>query len=465
MNAIKLVAAAPTEEAKLAAFNQLIARPPTSAVLKKLRALLYDPCAALRYEVAVFLRREEVPLHGEDHAQSLFALGLMEEFVAHPDARPLVLEALRDPQPRVRQKVLNVLNYSFCRTPYEQALYQYARADTPALCDIYLHGDDALKKYITDLLREGTRPEKNTPFLRRQYAACLEQLTGMENLDEAVVRLLHSPANRVKKGRRAAVTQRAQPVSDWELFLKELAGRGLYIDGERCFPKLCVGRVSGRVTYKQPGVQTWPESERLKRIQPPPGTRWWRFDFIATEPGMLLHFLLSHYLISLEDLPPGDFYRSLARGERADIKKAVNRRINGGADDGGVLWSPFGRRFLEALENLRTELVRAQRAGRPYRTLGGRPLVTPEKGANFGGRLMNRLIQGSASDFFNAAVLALHRRLEEMNAPARVGFLLFDEVWVSAPPERPHMPQLIRETLEEQNNVYRLLRPVRVKAK
>jgi len=73
-------------------------------------------------------------------------------------------------------------------------------------------------------------------------------------------------------------------------------------------------------------------------------------------------------------------------------------------------------------------------------------------------------VQGSASDVFNRAVFSLFVFFQKQNLPARVCFLLFDEVWIEAPPE--HVAELaprIIEKLETVNRKYALLLPLKVR--
>ena len=79
---------------------------------------------------------------------------------------------------------------------------------------------------------------------------------------------------------------------------------------------------------------------------------------------------------------------------------------------------------------------------------------------------MNRLIQGSASDIFNNAVADLHQWFVEEMLPAKVYFLLFDEVWVSC--DRRQVENLkvkIKQRLEEVNQKYSLFVPLKVRLK
>ncbi len=87
-------------------------------------------------------------------------------------------------------------------------------------------------------------------------------------------------------------------------------------------------------------------------------------------------------------------------------------------------------------------------------TIAGRRLPFPEEPINRVGKIMNRLIQGSASDVFNTAIVQIHQYVMENTLPLRIYFLLFDEVWIQGNKEdlnrhRPKLIEIMREVPRE----------------
>jgi hypothetical protein len=214
-----------------------------------------------------------------------------------------------------------------------------------------------------------------------------------------------------------------------------LSRRGIRLDGEIVYPCVAVGTITGRVGYTAPAVQIIPEAGRLERITPVvEGRRFVRADFGQVEPRILLAILRRRGLIAWDVGPDEDLYRVLA-GEaigRDAAKVAINRMINGGRPDSGA--SGKLAEFTATAEAYRAGLATAARAAGSVRTLAGRKILLAAHEANFAGKCVNRVVQGSAADIFNRACVAVHRAIEAEGIPAAVAFVLFDELWVESDP-------------------------------
>jgi hypothetical protein len=68
--------------------------------------------------------------------------------------------------------------------------------------------------------------------------------------------------------------------------------------------------------------------------------------------------------------------------------------------------------------------------------------------SNFGGKAVNRVVQGTAADVFNRAAVAVDRAIRQQGLPAAVAFLLFDELWVEADDPGDEINSLVRATME-----------------
>jgi hypothetical protein len=219
-----------------------------------------------------------------------------------------------------------------------------------------------------------------------------------------------------------------------EPFLARLAARGIRLDGELVHPRIGVGTCTGRVTYTAPALQGVPKAERPARLTPAtPGRRFVRADYGQIEPRILLTILHDRGLIAWA--PGEDLYRTLCGDaiDRESAKVAVNSLINGGRPPEGA----SGRlaEFIEAADAYRGELARRAEAEGLVLTLTGRAIPLPADEENHAGKAVNRVLQGTAADIFNAAAPRVARAIESEGLPAAVAFLLFDELWVEADPD------------------------------
>jgi hypothetical protein len=214
-----------------------------------------------------------------------------------------------------------------------------------------------------------------------------------------------------------------------ESFLARLQRRGIRLDGAVVHPRITIGTVTGRACYVEPALQTFPEADRLSRLTPATeGRAFIRADYGQVEP-RILHTIL-HRCGLIEWDAGDDLYRTLdPHGDRDTVKTAVNKIINGGQPEPGA----SGRlaEFISAVEEYRTELAADARERGHVTTLAGRTIPLAPKEPNHAGKSLNRLIQGTAADIFNAAALDLDRALGSLG---NVAFMLFDELWVECAP-------------------------------
>jgi DNA polymerase I-like protein with 3'-5' exonuclease and polymerase domains len=176
-----------------------------------------------------------------------------------------------------------------------------------------------------------------------------------------------------------------------------------------------------------------PEIERLCRLAPTTESRVWvKADYGQIEPRVLLEILRRRGAIAWE--AGGDLYRTLAGDEidRDVVKVAVNKLINGGSPPAGAA----GRltEFIEAADAYRSELVLEAESAGAVVTLAGRDIPLDPGEPNFGGKVVNRVIQGTAADIFHRGVLRVDSAITTQGLPASVGFLLYDELWLECDP-------------------------------
>jgi hypothetical protein len=291
---------------------------------------------------------------------------------------------------------------------------------------------------------DSTRPDP--PILGRMLAAFPWFIaTDSDNPgDNAARRWLDTASRRVKP-----------PFKDWteahehgvdlhrfwadrlrlEAFLAQLQSRGIRLDGRLVHPRITVGTCTGRVCYTgtDPHLQGLPKSDRLARLGPVvDGRVFVQADYALIEPRILHSLLRQRGLIAWE--PGLDLYLTLGgdQANRDQLKTAVNSLIKGGAPPSDAT----GRlaEFIQAAASYRAELARQARVEGFVRTLTGRHIALAADEENHSGKAVNRVVQGSAADIFNAAALRLDAALTTQGLPAAAAFLLFDELWTETDP-------------------------------
>lgn len=431
-----------------------------------LKSLLYHPDWYLRREAAFLIDQYQVALDPRERLQYAFALQdfelLQRSSSDDPEALAVLWSACQDPSPRIRSKVLSCLSEKDCQSPEHEAWLLYAASDYRALVELA-----ALEEYrqaVIQCLEFGLRQEDNPDYHRKQCAFALEQLHIMDDAQAAIAQILQSaPATQEKNDKALHTSAGGGPaaLTPLERLIDYLNRQGLLVDGQRTFPQIQIGSVTNRITYRHPALQTWSKQERESRIQPEPGYVLLRWDFRAMEPSLLLHFLLSRFFISLEDIPHGDIYLAIDPQDRQNAKNWLNAIINGGGRKYLISLNPFQMRLYDAIQELRQETLNHFHHTGVIETLGGRQLALEPNQSNLGGKALNRLIQGSASDVLHHAAVRLHQRLIGQMLPARIYFLLFDEIWIQADSNHSGvLIPVIEQTLLQVNQAFQLLYPL-----
>ncbi|WP_457566280.1 DNA polymerase [Caldithrix abyssi] len=432
------------ETAKLEALEQLKDRLPQLRAAGKTRyliALLYDENWYVRQESAFIIEQLGVKLKGEDYYRYLLALQDFNNLFMmfdDPFVRTTLFGALKDANHRLRRKIFSYLKYEDCTTWEEKALFWYGQAAYNQLTQLATETEEA-RDFIVQLLRYGMEKNHNPDYHRRRCAEALQTIERSEHLEEFVRELL-AGQKRTEK-RPANHDARPVPLVDEEpdlLFrlqtvIADLKVNGLWVNGHLIFPDIQIGSATNRITYRNPGLQTWPKEQREKQIQPPPGQRLFAFDFNCIEPRLVLHFLLQKLLIALDEVPQDDIYLAFYPQDRSKAKRFLNALINGGSVPEEYLQTPFAQKVARGLKALRLEQMSLARHRGFVETLAGNRIKLEPEVANFGGKAVNRLIQGSASDVFNHALCALHETIHSEGWPAQIYFVLFDEVWLALP--------------------------------
>lgn len=448
--------------------EELENKPCSEKELKKITTLLYHPDAAIRRETALFLDTQGITVKDTDYHQYLFAMQDMDLLVPmmHENARvrDMLFNGLKDGNARLRTRLLRFINEQDCRTNEERVLFHFGCGAYDLLLEDYHKAGDApeLKKGILDLLHTGTRT-CYSDYNRRQCAILLEQIAGMETLDEEIRALLRpSP----KKVSAEPLPQESKPVGTWDdldLLIDKIQKNGLHLKNGIVFPEIRKSAVSGRITYRNPSLQTWPAEKRKEEICPPQGSVLLRYDYISMEPLILLNILLQEQLLSLADIPETDLYQAIAPEDRDAGKRYLNTIINGNVSLPGFKPAPFLWKFIEAMEALRDDLRDRFYSADGIRNIAGKPVEMEREVANFDGKLMNRLVRGSASELFNRALVELDRWFVSHNHNAEIYFVLFDEIWVRVHHTRRDVEEEIGRILNEQWKHYDFFVPLSVR--
>ncbi len=413
-------------------------RPPDAAEREVLLSALHATPAfrnpdAGRKDAALAL----LPVRGDLDAESQLTLALvlhdwdavLKVLQETPDMRPRLFHALCTEAPSVRRWLLKKLSGSFCRDNAEKLMLDFARADFVALRDW------AAIEELQDLLGSLLRVMIESPTwgsFHKDQASQLLRLLGRQ------APVLRRPARKLISGAGRVLTapeqdEEADPPLLRDL-LEHLRRRGVTLDGRIVHPEIRVGTVTGRITYRAPAVQTWPAEERARRIRPEPGAVFVALDYAQIEPLIMLNVLVQRLWLAIPDLPVHDVYTWFYPEDRALGKQIVNRIINGGST-ALVDPRPTLLRFVRAVEMFRQEWTEECRLMGYAPSLFGRRMPFPDP-PNVPGKLVNRLIQGTAADIFNRAAEEIHRRQSEGNLPGEVALLLFDEIWIQTPAEK-----------------------------
>jgi len=429
---------------------------------RKLVALLYDRDATLRRECAFLVEELGICLKEEERRQLLFALQQFENLYENPEGRELLFTGLTDRNLRIRARILNLIHESDCRNDRQRALYFYGLDDYQELICLAA-SNSGIRPFIIQLLKKGSDERFNTAYHCRQCRDTLYNMKALEDTGEAIKALLRVPKSG-NRSRAADPPQSIQPPPETALqgIIQQVERRGIYIDGTLAFPAVRVGTITNRVTYKNPGLQTWAGEKRESLLQPPPGCRLDKYDLVSIEPLLLVNFLLKEFHIALDEIPAGDLYLAVSPQDRGEGKRWLNRVINGGSPACGFQPTSFALRLLEALSDFRSELAERVRREGFVETIAGNNIPLEAGADNFSGKAVNRLVQGSAADFFHYGLECIDRRIQTERLAVQIYFLLYDEVWLATP--RHETVDFTRELLAG-NEHFQLLLPVAARRK
>ncbi len=447
----------------LAELEKALQEPHPVAERKYLKSLLYHPDWYIRREIALLIDRYGIPLNTEEQFQFAFALQNFEYLYKHrenPLARKLLFQACVDNNPRVRSKAAAHVNPEECHTPAEEAAYLYAVGDYRALVELGCTPDG--REPVVHILQEGLQQSENSNYHRRQCAFALEQLEAIEDAQAEIQTILETSSEDITNPDNAAPN--ALPAADpLEHLLNTLRQQGVWLDGQRVFPDIQIGTVTGRITYKNPALQTIPAADRPCRLKPLQGMVV-SLDYRSIEPLIVVHFLLDGMLLNLTDIPEDDIYLAIYPEDRNRGKRWLNTIINGGSGGEAEFRTPFQQKLFEAIREWQQEVFAAAVHRGYVTTLGGRHIPLPQEQTNRIGKITNRLVQGSASDVFNRAVIAIFQFIQEHELPLQVYFLIYDEVWIHGEGEvlAQHLPA-IQEIMETTPQEMGMLVPIPVR--
>ncbi|MCD6373881.1 MAG: hypothetical protein J7L94_00035 [Caldisericaceae bacterium] len=462
------------ERAKLELLNKIKEMLPELRLQQKDRyliSLLYDENWYIRQETAFLIDQLGTKLSGEDYYQYLFALQDFENLylaIEEPLARRVLFEGLNDTNHRLRLKIFRYLKYEDCHTAIEKALFWYGQADYQQLAYLAQNSTEA-KEIVMELLQYGLQKDHNSEYHRRQCAETLQRIEYSDKVEELLNELLgkqnqketsKKPANR---DLRPVPLEEQQP--EWLLRLQNvianLKENGIWINGQLVFPDIQIGTVTNRITYRNPGLQTWSKEVRERQIDAPPGKFLIAYDYQCIEPRLLLHFLIQNFYLSLEDIPQDDIYLAFYPEDRKTGKRLLNTLINGGHVPQEHLVSSFAKKIFIGLNDLRLERMSFARQKGYVETIAGNRLKIDPQVSNFSGKVINRLIQGSASDIFNYALCELYELTAAYNHIAQIYFVLFDEVWLAySQQESESLQTKVFQLLNEVYKSFQLLVPL-----
>ncbi len=449
----------------LSALEQALQAPHPVEERKYLKSLLYHPDWYIRREVAILIDQYGNALTEDEQFQYAFALqqfAWLYDRIEDPRARKQLFQGCRDGHPRIRSKAVAYLTPEDCLCPEDEAAYLYARGDYLALIELGCTAEG--RNAVVAVLQSGLQNPDNAAYHRRQCAFALEQLEAIEDAQSEIQAILTANLPSTAESVSAEPLLEFPPhASPLERLLYFLNHQGVWLDGQRVFPEIQVGTVTGRITYKNPPLQTLPTAERHRRLMPPEGELV-SLDYRVIEPTILLHYLIRGFYLNMEDLPRGDLYLAITPHNRNQGKRWLNTLINGGMPSLGEEWTPFQRKLFEAVREFQQEILAEAQTQGYVTTIGGNQLPLPESSGNRIGRIMNRLIQGSASDVFNQAAIRIFEWLHEQQTDVRIYFLLYDELWLQGPAEAiARVLATVKEIMETIPGELGLLLPISVR--
>ncbi len=329
---IDLASTAEERRKILAQLETALMQPHDPEERRYIKTLLYHTDWYIRREAALLIDRFGVPLNEREQWQFAYALqnfALLYQHRNNPQVRQLLFTACTDAHPRVRSKAAGYLTLDDCQNPEEEAAFLYATGDYLSLIELGCSPEG--REPVIRLLKNALQQKDNPNYHRRQCAYCLEQLEAIEDAQEQIAAILSSNDSLESTPPLEMPPPQLPPL---EQLIYTLRHQGIWLDGQRIFPEIQVGTITGRITYKNPPLQTIPAENRRRRLFPPQGGLLC-LDYQSIEPTIFLHYLVNRFYMGLDAVPDSDLYLAINPGDRSAAKRWFNTIINGGS--GGAL--------------------------------------------------------------------------------------------------------------------------------
>ena len=144
----------------------------------------------------------------------------------------------------------------------------------------------------------------------------------------------------------------------------------------------------------------------------------------------------------------------------------LNRVINGGSVRCDFRSTCFMALFLDAFQQFRIDFVDQVHEQRYVETIGGHQIQIPDEDYNLSGKLVNRLIQGSASDVFNTSLELIDQEIQRQEIEARIYFVIFDELWLAVSGQHiAELTLLCDDVVKQVNKNFGLFLPLQARRK
>jgi hypothetical protein len=306
------------------------------------------------------------------------------------------------------------------------------------------------------------------PFLRRRAAELLEML------GYPAVPSVPGPKRRAGGSTRnpsvppAPLPDDTTAILPLDQLLARLNRQGVQLRTGRVYPHISIGTKTGRVTYRQPPLQSWGKDQREREIEAARGFTIFRFDFTAMEPTVLGNSLITEGYLHRRQWPAGDIYEALAAVPAATPRKVAKKWLM--AFMYGAVTSPpfapsdFFKALLPAFLAWREALLAKVAESGYVTTIADRAIAVDKATLAQPGKVVNYLIQGSAADIFHHLLLQLDGAIADKALLARIVLLLCDEFWLEvANDSLAEVLPLVDEVRDAVNSFFRLPLPQRLR--
>lgn len=420
------------------------------------RPLLLHPHYLVRYEMAIVFRLHQWwrNASGTDRLSMLYALREFQSLnqvmrnADHPSvsqqARHLLTKGLFDPAPMIREKAANAWSDSAC-SPWETfalMLAQGAYHQLPELIQLLDQPEDGIRR----LTLLSAHP-LNSDFHQRQAERVLQHLhtendtpsgnpggSGSHQRSVAPVRISANPQP------QDAIRQTEPGCSSENIFgehlVNLLAEYPVFFNGAEIWPTIHCRTKTGRIAYRDPGLLSLPKQDRRKILRPPPSFLILSCDVRMMEPTVLTRILVQEGRLE-RSMVPEDYSDLGTVEDRSQLKRSINRFINGGTLPDADTLTPFGHYWCEVTGSWQMNIIQEVRLSGEIQTITGRIIPVERSAPGWERRAINRVVQGSAADLFHHAVCQMHTVL---TPPHRLYLVLYDAVWILWDTSQGHCP-------------------------